>query len=81
MPKECDMSFFHRSAGWLTPALSAVLLTACMTSGPEKTLGEMADALSANDSAAFMANMDLKRFADNEISNKTKESRGLNILD
>ena len=75
------MSFFHRPAGRLIPVLSAVLLTACMTSGPEKTLGEMADALSANDSAAFMANMDLKRFADNEISNMTQESRGLNMLD
>ena len=75
------MSFCHRPAGMLIPVLSAVLLTACMTSGPEKTLGEMADALSANDSAAFMANMDLKRFADNEISNMTQESRGLNMLD
>lgn len=75
------MSFFHRPAGMLIPVLSAVLLAACMTSGPEKTLGEMADALSANDSAAFMANMDLKRFANNEISNMTQESRGLNMLD
>ena len=65
----------------LAVGMCAVLLTACMTSGPEKTLGEMADALSANDSAAFMANMDLKRFADNEISNMTQESRGLNMLD
>lgn len=75
------MSFFHRSAGVLIPALSAVLLAACMTSGPEKTLGEMADALSANDSAAFMAHMDLKRFSANEIANMTQESRGLNMLD
>lgn len=75
------MSFFHRPAGMLIPVLSAVLLAACMTSGPEKTLGEMADALSNNDSAAFMANMDLKRFANNEISNMTQESRGLNMLD
>lgn len=75
------MSFFHRPVARLVPALSALLLAACMTSGPEKTLGAMADALSANDSAAFMANMDLKRFSANEIANMTQESRGLNMLD
>lgn len=75
------MSFFPRPAGFLAPALSVLLLAACMTSGPEKTLGALADALSANDSAAFMANVDLKSFSANEINNMTQESRGLNMLD
>lgn len=81
IPKEYPMPFFHRSAARLVPALSILLLTACMSSGPEKTLGAMADALSANDSSAFMAHMDMKRFSANEIANMTQESRSLNMLD
>lgn len=75
------MTVLRRPAGLLIPALCVLLLAACMTSGPEKTLGAMADALSANDSAAFMANMNLKQFSENEINNLTQENRGLNMLD
>ena len=51
----------------LVAALLAALLTACFASGPQKALNSLAEALNKNDSAAFLAQLDLKTFAANQI--------------
>ena len=53
----------------LVAALLAALLTACFASGPQKALNSLAEALNKNDSAAFLAQLDLKTFAANTIRN------------
>ena len=45
-------------------ALTCGLLASCLSSGPEKPLGAMADAMEKNDSAAFLAQMDEDYLAD-----------------
>ncbi|MDR1776724.1 MAG: hypothetical protein LBR31_02695 [Desulfovibrio sp.] len=60
--------------------VSCVLLAACLASGPQKTLDDMAEALQKNDSAAFLACLDVTRFAANEIKNITRENQALNSL-
>ena len=62
-------------------ALTCGLLASCLSSGPEKTLGAMADAMEKNDSAAFLAQMDMPLFAANEARNMTNENEALNMLD
>lgn len=62
-------------------ALLAALLTACFTSGPQKTLNSLAEALDKNDSAAFLARLDMKTFAANQIKNLTREDQALSSLD
>lgn len=57
------------------------LLASCLSSGPEKPLGAMADAMEKNDSAAFLAQMDMSLFAANEARNMTSENEALNMLD
>lgn len=59
----------------------AALVAACVSSGPQKALNGMAEALRKNDSAAFLAGMDLKSFANNDIKNMTKEEAPLGLLD
>lgn len=61
--------------------LFAGLLTACISSGPQKTLKDMAEALKKNDSAAFLAQVDLKSYAANEVKNMTREDAPLGLLD
>lgn len=75
------MSFLHRPARALPLMLGAALLAACMTSGPEKTLNALAEALSGNDSTKFMEQMDLKAYAAYEISNMTLENRLMGFAD
>ena len=58
-----------RSLLLATLALSCGLLASCLSSGPEKPLGAMADAMEKNDSAAFLAQMDMPLFAENEALN------------
>ena len=41
----------------------------------------MADALNKNDGAAFLAQIDMKPFAANQIKNMTREDQALNALD
>ena len=36
------------------------LVAACVTSGPQKALNDVADALSKNDGAAFLAQLDMQ---------------------
>ena len=62
-------------------ALTCGLLASCLSSGPEKPLGAMADAMEKNDSAAFLAQMDMPLFAANEARNMTNENEALNMLD
>ena len=61
-------------------ALTCGLLASCLSSGPEKPLGAMADAMEKNDSAAFLAQMDMPLFAANEARNMTNENEALNML-
>lgn len=74
------MSILHRPARFL-PLLGAVLLAACLSSGPEKTLNTLAEALSGNDSKTFMEHVDFKAYAANEISNMTQENRLMGFAD
>ena len=62
-------------------ALTCGLLASCLSSGPEKPLGAMADAMEKNDSAAFLAQMDMPLFAANEARNMTNENEALNMED
>lgn len=59
----------------------AALLVACQLGGPDKALNSMANALRQNDSAAFMAHIDLKALASNEIRNMTRNNEALGALD
>ena len=59
----------------------AALVAACVSSGPQKALNGMAEALKKNDSAAFLAAMDMKSFANNEMKNLAKEEAPLGFLD
>lgn len=70
-----------RSLLLATLALSCGLLASCLSSGPEKPLGAMADAMEKNDSATFLAQIDMPRFAANEARNMTNENEALNMLD
>lgn len=70
-----------RSLLLATLALSCGLLASCLSSGPEKPLGAMADAMEKNDSATFLAQIDMPRFAANETRNMTNENEALNMLD
>jgi hypothetical protein len=67
---------------FLLPAiiLPAVVLAACLASGPQKTLNDMAEALRKKDSSAFLARLDLKHYASNEIKNLTRDNQALNSL-
>lgn len=64
----------------LAPVMGSLLL-ACQSSGPDKTLGEMAKALRQNDSAAFISCIDLGTFAANELRTVTKSNPALGALD
>ena len=59
----------------------AALVAACVASGPQKALNGMAEALKKNDGAAFLAAMDMKSFANNEMKNLAKEEAPLGLLD
>lgn len=71
----------RRSLFLLLLMLTAVLLASCLSAGPEKPLKAMADAMGKNDSAAFLAQMDMPRFAANEARNMTSENEALSMLD
>ncbi len=56
-------------------------LTGCLSSGPEKPLEEMAQALDARDADAFLAQMDMKRFAKAEVEGMTQGNSALEAID
>ncbi|MDR2745274.1 MAG: hypothetical protein LBB66_08830 [Desulfovibrio sp.] len=75
------MKLFSRSASLLPlTLLLPVFLAACFSSGPQKTLNAMAEALQKKDSAAFLVCLDLKLYASNEIKNLTRDNQALNSL-
>lgn len=65
----------------LMPLLLAGVVVGCTTSGPQKVLDAQADALNKNDSTAFLAQMDLKTFAANQVKNMTRNDQALSTLD
>ena len=75
------MKLFRRVL--LMPLVVALagIVAACVTSGPQKALDAMADALTKNDGAAFLAQVDMKPFAANQIKNMTREDQALSALD
>lgn len=60
--------------------LAALLLAACMASGPQKALNEMADAMDNNNGQAFLSHVDMSAFSENYINNMTQNSDALNSL-
>jgi len=62
-------------------AVSVLLLTGCIGSGPGKALHEVALSLERKDSAAFLAMMDTKRYAAAYMDNLTQGNSALKALD
>lgn len=60
--------------------LAFFLLSACMATGPQKTLDELATALDKNNPAAFLALIDMPAFANNHIRNMTTNDDALSSL-
>ena len=75
------MKLFRR--GLLLPLVLLLggFVAACVTSGPQKALNDVADALSKNDGTAFLAQLDMKPFAANQIKSMTREDQALSALD
>ena len=79
--REVFMKLFRRALLLPLVVLLGALVAACVTSGPQKALNDVADALSKNDGGAFLAQLDMKPFATNQIKNMTREDQALNALD
>lgn len=75
------MNFFRRSLFLPLALVSGLLVAACLSSGPQKSLDTLAEALTRNDSAAFLAQVDMKSFAANHIRNMTRDDHALGALD
>lgn len=60
--------------------LSVPLLVACMASGPQKALDELAKAMETNNGQAFLACIDMPAFASNSVKNMTRNDDALNSL-
>lgn len=58
----------------------ALLLAACTTSGPQKLLDEMADALEKHDGPAFLAHIDMRAYSTNYLANITQNSSALSSI-
>lgn len=58
----------------------SLALAACMTSGPQKTMDNLADALEKNNPQQFMQSMDMPAFTDNYLTSLTESSEALNSL-
>ncbi len=57
-----------------------LLLAACVTSGPQKALDEVADAMEKNNGAAFLSHIDMQAFAANHIKNLTQNDNALSSI-
>ena len=75
------MKIFRRALVLPLALMLGLLAAACVTSGPQKALNALADALNKNDGAAFLAQLDMKSFAVNHIKNMTKDDQALGALD
>lgn len=60
--------------------LPAALLAACMATGPQKALDELATAMENNQGQAFLAHIDMPAFATNYIKNMTQDDDTLSSL-
>lgn len=60
---------------------SLFLLAGCLSSGPEKTLENLATGLSKKDSTLFLAQFDMPRFAAANLHNITQQNPALRTLD
>ncbi len=58
-----------------------VFMSACISSGSEKTLENMAHALDNKDANLFLAQINMTRFATAQINNMTQASKPLQALD
>lgn len=61
-------------------AILAFLLAACMETGPQKTLNEMAQAMENNNGPAFLSHMNMRLFAENYIRSMTRNDEALNSI-
>lgn len=61
-------------------AFLAILLAACMETGPQKTLNEMAQAMEKNNGTAFLANINMPLYAENYIRSMTRNDEALNSI-
>lgn len=72
-----NMSFFYHILG----VLAMICLAACtMTTGPQKTLDEIAVAMDNNNPAAFISHFDMQEFAANYAADLAKSDDALNAL-
>lgn len=60
---------------------SVFLLAGCLASGPEKTLDNLATALTKKDSTLFLAQFDMSRYASAHLQNMTQDNPALRTLD
>ena len=58
-----------------------LLLAACIGSGPGKALHEVASSLERKDSTAFLAKMDMQRYASAYVDNLTRGNSALRAID
>lgn len=64
---------------WLAICLVLGLL-GCTSTGPQKTLDEIAEALNQNNASAFLARIDMRAYAYNHIKSMTQNDEALSSL-
>lgn len=74
------MRTFVRMRRAAAALLVAAAVSGCVSTGPEKTLHDLADALNANDAEAFLELLDGGRLAQCEVRNMIREDRALSML-
>lgn len=75
------MHFFPQALRCTGVLCLTVLLAACQTGGPKKTLEDTANALTKRDSGAFLAQIDSRSYAAHEFVNLKASNELLNGLD
>lgn len=72
---------FYMANKWqILAAASALCLMACTSSGPQKTLEDVATALNNYDSASFLNAIDMPKFTANYITSMTENDSALSSL-
>lgn len=61
-------------------AFLAFLLSACMETGPQKTLNDLAQAMEKNNGSAFLSNINMPLFAENHIHNLARNDEALDFI-
>lgn len=62
-------------------AFLAFLLGACMETGPQKTLNDLAQAMEKNNGPAFLSNINMPLFAENHLHNLVHDDEALYSID